>query len=164
MITVAPTPAGDPWYGFLALMVALISTSCTSSDGVMSDKTPVKLRQVFVAPIDQQLETFPSYDFETQYRLYIYGNQKVEPPALYLIRPFAAEGATIVEPLQRRFVMASDEATIRDIVLVFADMKHLGSYDVTGDKALMDMMWQRVGRMKDEFWREFCERELRSLD
>jgi hypothetical protein len=46
----------------------------------------------FLMPPEQQEAEFEKYDFDTQYKIYICGQQKVEPPMLELASALARDG------------------------------------------------------------------------
>jgi hypothetical protein len=99
-------------------------------------------------------------DIEKQYAIYICGNQYLEPPATYLAEPFAREGAGIVGFLKNKLSLASDDGTIRDVVLVFKAMSRQRTYNVAGDTELMKVISEAVGRVKDPFWKKTSEQFL----
>jgi hypothetical protein len=104
-------------------------------------------------PEKQRNAEFEKYDLDTQYRIYIYGSQQIEPPMIGLAWPLAREGGRIVQPLAAKLESADHDLTIRDIVFVFRVMNDLGTYDVAGDKSLMNKLREKVSAIKDPSWR-----------
>lgn len=102
-------------------------------------------------PLKDQLTHFTTHSIREQYAIYIYGNQKREPPALYLAWPFGAEGARVVPLLTEQLATASDDATIRDMERVAQDQK------------LMRLLTDSVARMKNPGWRSISEHELERI-
>jgi len=90
----------------------------------------------FRKPLQKRIDDFTSNTLAEQYNIYICGNQYREPPTLYLADPFASEGARAAAFLRERLAKARDDLTIRDIVIVFREMKRQHSYDVAGDEQL----------------------------
>lgn len=133
--------------------------SASSYDG--SDRKII--HAFFQMPLKDRLTHFTTYPIREQYAIYIYGNQKLEPPALYLARPFGAEGAKVVPLLRERLAAASDDATIRDIVLVFSEMSSQGAVRVAQDQKLMRLLTDSVAKMKDPGWRSISEHELERI-
>ena len=103
----------------------------------------------FWMPEKQQDAEFLKQDFDTQYKIYIYGSQEIEPPAIGLAWALAREGRKIVQPLEAKVESADDDATIEDILLVFVAMSELETYDVAGNKALMEELRDRGLGIKD---------------
>jgi len=139
-----------------AVCMTLLFFSCTC-DGVP--------RGFFDMPSDRRVAEFEKYDFDTQYKIFICGQQKIEPPQLELAWRFACEGGRIVQPLEAKLENADDELTIRDIVLVFRAMNDLGTYDVAGDKSLTNKLRDKVSTLtvKDPFWWHEAEDNLLAI-
>jgi hypothetical protein len=71
------------------------------ADGVKESKL---IRHFFLdMSEDDQEREFKNYSLDEQYNLYIWGNQVVHPPAMYLAKPFAQQGPTIVPFLMKKF-------------------------------------------------------------
>jgi hypothetical protein len=148
-----------------ALLVALL---VASSGGFAADTQKAVDRQATIdmfysRPLKEQLTAFPSYAFDDQYAIYIYGNQVRHPPAIYLARPFGAEGRKVVQPLSLALNQASDDGTIRDLVLVFSEMNSQMAYDVASDQQLMQILTEAVARMKNQGWKNISTKELQSI-
>jgi hypothetical protein len=149
----------------LALVGCVLSTSlCGIASGSSYDGSDRKIIHAFFQmPLKDRLAHFTTYSIREQYAIYIYGNQKLEPPAMYLARPFGAEGAKVVPLLRARLAAASDDATIRDIVLVFSEMSSQGAVRVAQDQKLMKLLTDSVAKMKDPGWRSISEHELEKI-
>jgi hypothetical protein len=111
-------------------------------------------------PLNVRLSEFAAADLEKQYAIYICGNEHLEPPATYLAESFAHEGARIVGFLKNKLSLASDDGTIRDVVLVFKEMSKQRTYNVAGDTDLMKVIAAAVDRVKDPFWKKTSEQSL----
>jgi hypothetical protein len=117
----------------------------------------------FRKPPDQQDAEFLKYDFDTQYKIYICGNQSVEPPMMHLASAFASEGTSVVNPLRKKLENATRDKDVRDIVRVFRVMSDLATYNVAADKPLMQELRLKVSDMRDDFWRELAEENLAAI-
>jgi len=111
-------------------------------------------------PFNVRVSQFVAADLEKQYAIYICGNQYLEPPATYLAESFARGGAGIVGFLKNKLSLASDDGTIRDVVLVFKVMSRQRTYNVAGDTDLMKVIIEAVDRVKDPFWKKMSEQFL----
>ena len=138
--------------GALCTMLMFVSCRC---DGVPRD--------FFLMSPEQQDAEFLKNDFDTQYKIYICGQQSVEPPMLHLASPFAREGRAIVKPLREKLRSTKKDKDVRDIVRVFREMSDLGSYDVVDDKPLMSELLLKVTDMGDPFWQELAEEDLAAI-
>jgi len=138
----------------------LLLACCTSGQAGLPKGVS---NEFFYLPEQKRNAEFERYDFDTQYRIYIYGSQEIEPPVIGLAWPFAREGARIVQPLTSKLKSADDDATIHSIVFVFRVMNDLGTYDVAGDKSLMEELREKVGTMKDPFWNHITKDDLLAI-
>ena len=105
--------------------------------------------EFFWMPAEQRDAEFLKQDFDTQYKLYIYGSQQIEPPVIDLAYTMAKQGAKIVEPLRAKLEATHDDLTITDILYVFTAMSALESYDVAGNKPLMQELLEKSEAIKD---------------
>ena len=107
----------------------------------------------FTQPQIAQQTEFVRLDLEKQYAVLICGNQVIHPPAMYLARSFAGEGERAAAFLRTKLSEAPDDATVRDIVLVFAEMHRQRTYEVARDTGLMRSISERVNQMSNPEWR-----------
>ena len=119
--------------------------------------------QFYSKPVKERVATFAEYSFDQRYAIYLYGNQVQHPPALYLTDAFAAGGQEIVAPLSARLAASEYEVTTRDLVMVFAAMQRLKTYDVAQDEPLMRQLTEATARMREADWKEIVERELATI-
>jgi hypothetical protein len=117
----------------------------------------------FRKPLKATIAEFSDYDVDKQYAIYICGNQYMHPPMIHLAEPFAKEGEKVVDFLKARLLEASDDPTVRDIVLVFTWMARQKTYDVVGDSNLMRITEERVSRINDPDWRRLSEQNLSEI-
>jgi hypothetical protein len=118
---------------------------------------------VFDGPAATRIDRVRQYSLEDQYRIFRYGNDVVEPPLLGLAKPIAERGAAAIPFLMRQLNAEPDDTTLRDLLLVFQEMKVSKSYDARADAVLMDTLDKRVTAMKDKEWQSVCSRMLRSI-
>ena len=114
-------------------------------------------------PKEQRDAEFLKQDFDTQYKLYIYGSQQIEPPAIDLAYTMAKQGAKIVEPLRAKLEATHDDRTITDILFVFTAMSALESYDVAGNKPLMQELLEKSGAIKDPAWAIVAQDDIHDI-
>jgi len=110
-------------------------------------------REFFRLPTHDQRDRFGKFDAETQYKLLLFGNDVMHPPALYLATEFAKQGPSLVPSLENKLRNERKEQAIRDIVLVLSEMDGLRVYSVSRDSALMDLLVRRTNEMHGA-WRE----------
>ena len=85
----------------------------------------------------------------------------MHPPAIYLAEPFARRGINAVPLLKEKLVQSNDDLTIRDIVLVFSEMKRINTYDVSKDADLAALINAKVGGMRNAGWREITQENVK---
>lgn len=113
-------------------------------------------RNFFRQPPETRLIRFRQYPLEDQYKIFRYGNDVVEPPALGLASPIAERGVQVVPFLLSHLNSEKDDAAVRDIVFVFSVMAASKSYDVKSDSALMNRLGTAVSGMRDKSWQDSC--------
>jgi hypothetical protein len=150
------------------LFVLAICLTATWACPIAAEQKPWHAHQrvvdaFYTKSLKERISTFPRYSFDEQYAIYLYGNQVQHPPAIYLADPFAAQGKGIVLPLSDRLRTATDDLTIRDIVMVFSAMSRAKTYDVAGDEQLMRLLGESAKKMKDPDWQALVEKELATL-
>jgi hypothetical protein len=144
----------------LGLICMLVISSCI----LAHPRPPAGISyKFFWLPTQQQDAEFEKQDFDTQYKIYIYGSQEIEPPDMGLAWVLAKQGGKIVQPLEAKLEAADDDLTIRDIVLVFAAMSQLETYDVAGDKPLMQKLLEKQGAVKDPAWAIIVQNDIHEI-
>jgi hypothetical protein len=114
-----------------------------------------------MSPHDQARE-FTAYSLDEQYNLYIWGNQVVYPPAVFLARPFARQGPKIVPFLAKKLESAKEEVTVRDITAVFRELADLKLYDFSSNPELMDLLDRTANAMEGQ-WKDATLRDIREI-
>jgi hypothetical protein len=143
--------------------ISIMTTSCYSASmkQTMRDyQCEFWIKNYFGKPNKDYVRQFQNYDIESQYAIYICGNQIVHPPAIYLAKAFAMEGKEVVDFLSAKLINAKDDLTIRDIILVFRYMHWLKTYDVLGDKHLVDHIIESSERVQDEEWKRIVKNDV----
>ena len=82
---------------------------------------------------------------------------------MYLMIPFAMGGKRVVDFLQGKLAQATDDLTMRDIVLVLNEVHRQKTYNVAGDRDLMQLITDSVARIKDDNWRRMTEQMVREI-
>ncbi len=153
-----------PWAFIILAANLLLVSSCKSDvDQKAWHAQQGVVDQFYSKPLKERLVSFDGYPIDQQYAIYLYGNQVLHPPALYLVDAFAANGQTIVAPLSDRLAASENDQTIRDLVMVFSAMNRLKSYNVAQDDALMRRLTKATAKMKETEWKRIVERELATL-
>jgi hypothetical protein len=148
-------------FGALSLLSA---AGCSAANMRVGEYKCSQLTEYFYGkPLNVRVSEFVAADLEKQYAIYICGNQYLEPPATYFAESFAHEGAGIVGFLKNKLSLASDDGTIRDVVLVFKEMSKQQTYNVAGDTDLMKVITAAVDRVKDPFWKKTSEQSLAEI-
>lgn len=125
--------------------------SCISNTADLQSNKFV--RDFFKMTTSEQIEKFKNYSLEEQYELFLFGNQVVHPPAIYLSRPFAEQGSSIIPFLKAKIEATDKEVTIRDIVTVFSELARLKLYNFSKDPELMGLLKRKENNMSG-IWKE----------
>jgi hypothetical protein len=149
------------YYVVVACTVSSVLSGCRPhAEGV---KESSAIRHFFreMSPNDQARE-FKNYSLDEQYNLYIWGNQVVHPPTLFLAKPFAQQGAKIVPFLTQKLESAKEEATVRDITAVFRELADLESYDFSTNPELMHLLDTKANAMQGQ-WKNTTLGDIREI-
>lgn len=145
-------------------IVPMLVWNCASATEDSSNLGCSKLNKTFFSkPTTTQMAEFSSLDIDSQYAVFICGNQVREPPSIHFATPFAKEGKSVVGFLKSKLVTASGDLTIRDILLVFSEMSRRKTYNVAGDADLIKVITEAVGRVKDPYWKKTSEQSLSEI-
>ena len=108
------------------------------------------LAKTYLAQSQAELDKeFISHDLDTQYAIYICGNQYIHPPKIHLKTPFASQGKSAAMFLKEKLLASEiSDSTVRDILLVFVEMTRQGTYDVRSDDGLMDVLVAKAGAVQ----------------
>jgi len=129
----------------------------------MDSDAKVNCDSFFRLPPEDRKKMFSSFDIETQYNVYICGVQSYHPPMLYLAIPFASQGKPVADLLKVKLARASDDLTIHDIIVVFAEMNRQKSYMIEANKDLHVLLKSKVAAMKDPHWKQSSEQMLAKM-
>ena len=110
----------------------------------------------------ERMSHFKNYSLEEQYEIFEFGNRVIHPPATYLDLPFAQQGPTIIPFLKVKLDATKDEATIRDIMLIFSKVAQLKLYNFSKDTELMNLLNQKVNGMQG-IWKDITTKFLAEI-
>lgn len=137
---------------FLLALTCLITLGC---------KDHGLERKFLDQPPGSRVERLRRYSLAEQYRIFRYGMDTKEPPAMELAGPIAERGSDAVPFLVNKLNADADDIAVRDIVLIFERMEASRSYSVRADASLMSLLTSKVSKMKDNGWQDVC---LKGLD
>jgi len=137
---------------------------CIALVGVLSCGNHRLEKDFFKHDRDQRVARMENYSIEDQYRIFRYGNDKVEPPMLELAIPLARRGARIVPFLSEQLEISHDDEAVVDILSVFRTMAQLRTYRLQKNSELDSSLRHRIARMKDRYWQAFCTDELGKIE
>lgn len=149
----------------LALVTAtLLVAGCSfAANSRLRDTCDPWLNTFYQKSLRERIATFDSYDLKNQYQIFICGNQVIHPPAIYLAEPFAKQGAAAVPLLKTKLAQADDDLTIRDIVLVFAEMQRQHSFNVYEGSGLVKLITEKVNEMHDPGWQAIAQKNVDNI-
>lgn len=118
----------------------------------------------FEKPPHDRVERLRQYSLEEQYRIFRYGNDRIEPPIMELAKPLAERGEAAIPFLHSQLRRAADDQTLRDILLLFETMTRLRTYDVKSNGPLMTDLRSKVSDFKNRLWGEACREMLHRIE
>jgi hypothetical protein len=143
------------------LMCLLMCFVCVLSAGC--EDYSMERRFIRDTPPANRLVKLRGYSLEDQYRIFRYGNDKVEPPLTVLAVPIAERGSSAVPFLLGKLERQPDILTVRDLLLIFQTMKNLGKYDISSNQNIMQALRKSIDGLKDKEWRNICGEMLARL-
>jgi len=117
----------------------------------------------FAGPSANRVERLREYSLPDQYKIFRYGNDQMEPPAMELALPIAERGRAAVPFLTDQLKGSKDDVEVRDILLIFERIDSAGRYMVHADASLMKLLDSRVSATKGQDWRATCTKMLQRI-
>ena len=139
----------------LAMLVCVFLVTCGKSGQLEKD--------FFKLPLSERVERMRQYSLEDQYRIFRYGNDRIEPPDLSLATPIAERGAAAIPFLTKQLKSSDDDLAVRDILWVLWTMLRLKTYDVRQDREVMDLLERRIRGMKSQYWQGSARERLEQI-
>lgn len=140
---------------FIPIWAALISCGAAT--------TQLENDFFFKHPRSDRVERMRQYSLDDQYKIFRYGNDKIEPPVSKLAIPLAERGADIVPFLLEKLKSDTDDLAVKDILLVFRTMQHLKSYDIRANLEVMGALQSRISTMRDRDRQALCREQLEEI-
>jgi hypothetical protein len=94
----------------------LLALTCLIAAGCNDHKLE---KSFFEKPAVDRVQRLRRYSLDEQYRIFRYGMDAREPPAMGLADPIAERGAEAVPFLIKKLNADADDITVRDILLIF---------------------------------------------
>jgi hypothetical protein len=111
-------------------------------------------------PFETRIARLNTYSLEDQYKIFRYGNDRVEPPVLELANPIAQRGSAAVPFLIGKLESETDDISLRDILHILEMMVAFKTYDVKANAELVALLRTRLDGMKDREWQAICRKML----
>jgi hypothetical protein len=155
LLGAVPGQSQDPRYFPSGVaLTCLIAIGCKGQD---------LEKRFFHEPAGNRVERLRRYSLDEQYRIFRYGMDRLEPPAMGLRGPIAERGAAAVPFLANKLNVDTDDIAVRDIELIFAMMEVTGSYNVKADASLMTVLTSKIAGMKSKAWQDMCLKVLKEI-
>jgi hypothetical protein len=137
---------------------------CSACTGGLERQFPCRdyAKQFFKLSTNERVNEFNKLDIEKQYCVFIYGNQVIHPPAIYLATEMAKQPSALPF-LTKKLNETKDDLTIRDIVYAISELQRMKLYAVAHDKNLMKLLNAKVNQMKNDDWRKLTTDNLNDL-
>lgn len=110
-----------------------------------------------------RVEKMEKYPLEQQYKIFLYGNQKMHPPHKGLARPIARRGKPALDYVLEQIRDSENDLDFRDSIIIFKDMQQQGYYDVCKDALAMDEIKSNETKIRYDGWLKFYREALYEL-
>lgn len=114
----------------------------------------------FEGDIHTRLDRLEKYPLEQQYRIYLYGNQVIHPPATGLAIPLAKKGKPALHFILNELKKSQNDLDFRDSLIVVQSMQSGGYYDVCGDSVSMSALRENQAKIRNPGWQRVYEQML----
>lgn len=135
--------------------VLFFAQTCCFAGSVESD--------FFNGEIRSRVERLETYPLEQQYRIFLYGNQTIHPPATGLALPLARKGKPALDYILEQLSKSENDLDFRDSLVVFQMMQWGGHYNVCADVAAMEVIKSNKMRIHHAAWRNVYSQMLHDL-
>ena len=112
--------------------------------------------EFLAGPMDTEIERLRHYSLEDQYKIFRYGNDRIEPPRSQLARPIAERGVEAIPFIMKQIDSDRSDIALRDTLQILADMARMKTYDVKSDASLMTILESRI-LMATTSWKSTCQ-------
>jgi len=147
----------------LQIVLPCLTLLLLGCSGVRPGDDQAIAQKFYEQPVQAQLGAFHTHPPSDQLALYFYGNQQRHPPAIYLARCFALNGASAIPLLKEKLDSKPGDLDVRDIAYLLENIDSMGQYDVSSDKVLMTTLAARVDEMSDAGWQKIARGEVARL-
>lgn len=130
-----------------AIVLILALSSCNSVEFHAQQDSKAHDFYTNYISISDRKSHFQDYSLADQYEIYIFGNRVVHPPATYLAESLAQQGPKVVSFLKDKVERETDEARLRDILLVLSWSAKLKCYDYSKDPIFTALLKKKVAGM-----------------
>jgi hypothetical protein len=94
------------------------------------------------------------YTIQQQWRIYLYGNQKIHPPSGPALQ-LAEQGEPMMRYILKQLRTSQNDLDFRDSLEVFMMMEGHGNYNICNDAAAVMEVRQNQYKIEDADWRSF---------
>lgn len=147
------------------LMASILISICCACSSVSESRFPCRnyAKQFFEQSSDKRVIEFAKLDIEKQYCIFLYGNQVIHPPAIYLATEFAKQ-PSVLPFVTGKLRDTQDDLTIRDIVYVISEIDRMKLYAVGRDKDLMKLLSRKANEINNDGWRKLTIDTVNNLE
>jgi hypothetical protein len=110
-----------------------------------------------------RIERFEKMPIDLQYKIFVYGNQRVHPPIRSLGKPLAKHGKLAFDYIAAQIEQSENDLDYRDSMTVFEFMQRGGYYDICGDDMAVSIVRENQHRIRNADWKTVYQERLRRL-
>ena len=104
-----------------------------------------------------------NYSLEDQFKIFLYGNQKIHPSMTGLAIPIAKRGKPALDYVLNQIRESNNDLDFRDSLEIFRAMEKGGYYSVCSDSPALKEIKANENKIKHLGWREIYHNMLQNL-
>ncbi len=132
--------------------------------GLLSCSTNFSLeKEFFKENASTRLERLDKYSLEKQYKIFLYGNQVIHPPAKILANPIAKKGQQAIEYVLEQLKTSNNDLDFRDSLVIFDAVQRGDYYDICSDSRVIKTIRANNLKVKNLDWRKVYNQILEGL-
>lgn len=120
-------------------------------------------RTFFQGEISTRNQRLAGYSMEEQWRIFLYGNQVIHPPATGLAEVLARQGEPMLKLILKSLESTKSDLDYRDSMVVFQMMQWHGDYAICASADVLARIKSNQGRIGSSDWRRVYGEMLAEL-
>lgn len=120
-------------------------------------------REFFHGDIPTRNQRLAGYPMEEQWRIFLYGNQVIHPPATGLAAVLARQGEPMLQFILKSLEASKNDLDYRDSMVVFQMMQWHGDYAICDNGDILSRIKNNQNKINNLAWRKVYGEMLKEL-